>query len=55
MPDAQAGYGLPMLATENAVIPYVVGVDIACRMKMMALDIPFRDLENKERSPHARH
>jgi acetyl esterase/lipase len=28
-----AGYGLPLggvLATENAVIPYAVGVDIAC-------------------------
>src|SRR3954466_11395014 len=35
MPDAHQGYGLPIggvLATENAVIPYAVGVDIACRM-----------------------
>ena len=35
MPDAHAGYGLPIggvLATENAVIPYGVGVDIGCRM-----------------------
>ena len=34
-PDAHVGYGLPIggvLATENAVIPYAVGVDIACRM-----------------------
>src|SRR5882724_1710880 len=33
MPDAHLGYGLPIggvLATENAVIPYAVGVDIAC-------------------------
>src|ERR1043165_5259583 len=33
MPDAHAGYGLPIggvLATENAVIPYGVGVDIGC-------------------------
>ncbi len=33
MPDAHVGYGLPIggvLATENAVIPYAVGVDIAC-------------------------
>ena len=48
MPDAHVGYGLPIggvLATENAVIPYAVGVDIACRMKMTVLDIPVRDLE----------
>jgi len=51
MPDAHVGYGLPIggvLATENAVIPYAVGVDIACRMKMTVLDIPVRDLENKQ-------
>ncbi len=43
MPDAHVGYGLPIggvLATDNAVIPYAVGVDIACRMKMTVLDIP---------------
>lgn len=35
MPDAHVGYGLPIggvLATTGAVIPYAVGVDIACRM-----------------------
>lgn len=35
MPDAHHGYGLPIggvLAVENAVIPYGVGVDIGCRM-----------------------
>lgn len=50
MPDAHPGYGLPIggvLATENAVIPYAVGVDIACRMKMTVLDLPVRDLERK--------
>jgi tRNA-splicing ligase RtcB len=31
-----------------AVIPYAVGVDIACRMKMTVLDIPVRDLEQKQ-------
>jgi tRNA-splicing ligase RtcB len=48
MPDAHVGYGLPIggvLATENTVIPYAVGVDIACRMKMTVLDIPVRELE----------
>jgi len=37
MPDAHVGYGLPIggvLATENVVIPYAVGVDIACRMRL---------------------
>jgi len=51
MPDAHVGYGLPIggvLATENSVIPYAVGVDIACRMKMTVLDIPVRDLEHKQ-------
>jgi len=51
MPDAHVGYGLPIggvLATDNAVIPYAVGVDIACRMKMTVLDIPARDLEQKQ-------
>ena len=43
MPDAHQGYGLPIggvLAVENAVIPYAVGVDIACRMKLSVLDMP---------------
>jgi len=37
MPDAHAGYGLPIgaaLAVEGAVIPYAVGVDIGCRMSL---------------------
>jgi tRNA-splicing ligase RtcB len=37
-----------VLATDNAVIPYAVGVDIACRMKMTVLDLPVRDLERKQ-------
>lgn len=41
MPDAHLGYGLPIggvLATENQVIPYAVGVDIACRMHLTVFD-----------------
>jgi tRNA-splicing ligase RtcB len=41
MPDAHVGYGLPIggvLAADNAVIPYAVGVDIACRMKLTVYD-----------------
>ncbi len=51
MADAHVGYGLPIggvLATENTVIPYAVGVDIACRMKMTVLDIPPQDLQRQE-------
>lgn len=47
MPDAHIGYGLPIggvLACENAVIPYAVGVDIACRMKLSVLDQPVESL-----------
>ncbi len=50
MPDAHVGYGLPIggvLATENAVIPYAVGVDIACRMKLTVLDWPVRELDRR--------
>jgi tRNA-splicing ligase RtcB (3'-phosphate/5'-hydroxy nucleic acid ligase) len=50
MPDAHVGYGLPIggvLATENAVIPYAVGVDIACRMKLTVLDLPVRELDRQ--------
>ena len=50
MPDAHVGYGLPIggvLALENAVIPYAVGVDIACRMKLSILDTPPASLEGK--------
>ena len=42
MPDAHVGYGLPIggvLATENVVIPYAVGVDIACRMRLSIYEV----------------
>ena len=51
MPDAHAGYGLPIggvLATENAVIPYGVGVDIGCRMCLSIFDIDPKELIQKE-------
>lgn len=43
MPDAHYGYGLPIggvLATENTIIPYGVGMDIGCRMCLSVYDIP---------------
>src|SRR5512143_2043129 len=54
MPDAHVGYGLPIggvLATEDAVIPYGVGVDIACRMMMTVFDVP-PDVLRSEESTH---
>jgi len=57
MPDAHVGYGLPIggvLATDHAVIPYAVGVDIACRMKLSVLDLPADWLKrNREPLIHA--
>jgi tRNA-splicing ligase RtcB len=41
MPDAHMGFGLPIggvLATDNAVIPYAVGMDIGCRMTLSIID-----------------
>ena len=51
MPDAHSGYGLPIggvLACENAVIPYGVGVDIACRMKLTITDLDVTTLEQND-------
>jgi len=42
MPDAHVGYGLPIggvLATDNVVSPYAVGVDIACRMRLSIYEV----------------
>src|SRR5438046_1525129 len=51
MPDAHVGYGLPIggvLATRDAVIPYAVGVDIACRMKLTVFDLPVNALTDRQ-------
>ncbi|MFT3748821.1 MAG: RtcB family protein [Agriterribacter sp.] len=51
MPDAHSGYGLPIggvLATDNAVIPYGVGVDIGCRMCLSVFDINPKELIARE-------
>lgn len=50
MPDAHLGYGLPIggvLAMEGAVVPYAVGVDIACRMKLSVLDMKLDSLDSR--------
>lgn len=46
MPDAHVGYGIPIggvVALENAVAPYMVGVDIACRMMMSIYPAPSKE------------
>jgi tRNA-splicing ligase RtcB (3'-phosphate/5'-hydroxy nucleic acid ligase) len=46
MPDAHVGYGIPIggvVALENAVAPYMVGVDIACRMMMSVFPVDSLD------------
>jgi tRNA-splicing ligase RtcB len=51
MPDAHSGYGLPIggvLATEDVVIPYAVGVDIGCRMCLSIYDIDPVKLEKRK-------
>lgn len=56
MPDAHIGYGLPIggvLALNNAVVPYAVGVDIACRMKLSVLDMPLDSMTRE--FDHYRH
>jgi len=51
MPDAHQGYGLPIggvLAADNAIIPYGVGMDIGCRMCLSVYDIPVSYLKDKK-------
>lgn len=55
MPDAHKGYGLPIggvLATENAVVPYAVGVDIACRMMMTVYSVSLLPKPNTPEFAH---
>lgn len=51
MPDSHLGYGLPIggvLATDNAVIPYAVGMDIGCRMSLTVYPVNERFLKMHE-------
>lgn len=53
MPDAHLGYGLPIggvLATEGCVIPYAVGVDIACRMRLTLTDLDPEVLDRNDKN-----
>src|SRR6185312_16494385 len=51
MPDAHQGYGLPiggvLATTADTIIPYAVGVDIACRMCLSIFDMPAATVDNE--------
>jgi tRNA-splicing ligase RtcB (3'-phosphate/5'-hydroxy nucleic acid ligase) len=53
MPDAHQGYGLPiggvLATTANTIIPFAVGVDIACRMCMSIFDLPASMIEKEDK------
>jgi len=54
MPDGHSGYGLPVggvMACDNAIIPYAIGVDIGCGMGFVQTDIPIsiiKDTSDKQ-------
>ena len=51
MPDAHQGYGLPiggvLATTANTIIPFAVGVDIACRMCLSIFDLPAASVDTE--------
>ena len=47
MPDAHAGYGMPIggvLFADAAVVPYAIGVDIGCGVALVETDLTVDDL-----------
>jgi tRNA-splicing ligase RtcB len=52
MPDAHQGYGLPiggvLATTSNTIIPFAVGVDIACRMCLSIFDLPAETVDTEK-------
>jgi len=51
MPDAHQGYGMPIggvLAAKNAIIPYAVGLDIGCGMRVAETAIPIKNLSRQK-------
>ncbi|MBS1504976.1 MAG: RtcB family protein, partial [Bacteroidetes bacterium] len=51
MPDAHQGYGLPiggvLATTANTIIPFAVGVDIACRMCLSIFNMPAATVDSE--------
>lgn len=52
MPDAHHGYGLPiggvLATTADTIIPFAVGVDIACRMCLSVFDLPAETVDTSK-------
>jgi tRNA-splicing ligase RtcB len=51
MPDVHSGYGMPIggvMATKDVVIPYCVGLDIACGMLAQRTDLNVADLDYED-------
>ncbi|WP_442589708.1 RtcB family protein [Pedobacter sp. AW31-3R] len=52
MPDAHQGYGLPiggvLATTANTIIPFAVGVDIACRMCLSIFELPAETVDTEK-------
>ncbi len=51
MPDAHAGYGMPIggvLFAERAVVPYAIGVDIGCGVALAETDLTVESLSREE-------
>ena len=47
MPDAHAGYGMPIggvLFADRAVVPYAIGVDIGCGVALLETDLTVETL-----------
>jgi tRNA-splicing ligase RtcB len=53
MPDAHAGYGMPIggvLFADRAVVPYAIGVDIGCGVALLSTDLTVQTLPKRELS-----
>ena len=51
MPDAHAGYGMPIggvLFADRAVVPYAIGVDIGCGVALVETDLTVETLQTDE-------
>jgi tRNA-splicing ligase RtcB len=51
MPDAHAGYGMPIggvLFADGAVVPYAIGVDIGCGVVLVETDLTVETLSKSE-------
>lgn len=52
MPDAHAGYGMPIggvLFTRDAVVPYAIGVDIGCGVQIAETNLVWEDNFDKQK------